>query len=165
MPVFFLIMIFTIWLCYELKKGSRQSKKDSEEFWARERSSWTVPRQSTDDINFVTVPASSIPEKLPGDSEELKAAIDGLNALVGIKVADLSMYTNTELRHKYGTANFNELSEADTSYTTLVNLVPKCITLLREEGRSAEAEQLLLLGQACNIKTKAFKALLEGIVK
>ena len=59
-------------------------------------------------------------------------------------MADLSEYSNTELKEKYGTANFTSLSEADSNFTFLVPYFGDLCRLLYEDGRLAEAEKAAL---------------------
>ena len=66
-----------------------------------------------------------------------------LKALSKAKIADLSEYTNTDLRLKYGSPNFTMLSGADANYTRLVQILPVLISTLREAGKNEEAERLL----------------------
>ncbi|MBO4559914.1 MAG: hypothetical protein J5712_07535 [Lachnospiraceae bacterium] len=171
------VLLFTAWLCYTIKKSSRESAKDSADFWARESESLMTPRKSIDDVVFITIPKEIIPKKVvytppekedrddatddPGvsdcdeydeDEEEntLEAAYECINTLSSelrslskAKIADLSEYTNTDLRLKYGTPNFTMLSTADTNYTRLVQMMPALVSSLREVGMNAEADRLL----------------------
>ena len=174
------VLLFTAWLCYTIKKSSRESAKDSADFWARESESLMTPRKSIDDVVFITIPKEIIPKKVvytpaekedrddatddPGvsdydeydedeeDEEEntLEAAYERINTLSAelrtlskAKIADLSEYTNTDLRLKYGTPNFTMLSTADTNYTRLVQMMPILVSSLREVGMNEEADRLL----------------------
>lgn len=160
-PLFFLILLFVLWLGYEIKKSTRASKKNSEDFWDRENEALLTPRKSTDDIHFIMIPKDLIPAPLSSvpewavalesdedtDYEEL---LDDLNGLISeltklsdSKIADLSAYTNTELRLKYGSPNFTELSNADTAYTRLVQLMASLIGLLKVFKMNEEARALL----------------------
>ena len=175
-----IVLIFTAWLGYEIKKSSKQSAKESHDFWARESEALLTPRKSIDDVVFITIPKEIIPRKVvyqppvaeeteehdenPGslvptdfdeddeDEEEdaLAAAYERINtlsaelkALSKAKIADLSEYTNTDLRLKYGSPNFTLLSGADANYTRLVQILPVLISSLKEAGMNEEAERLL----------------------
>ena len=142
-PIFGLIMIFVLWLTYELKKRTRLTKQDTEDFWEKERRSGFVPRQNTDDIRFINIDESALPTDCLSGSP-LDEAVRGILSLKDVPVADLSEFTNTELKLKYGTANFTKLSEADTHFTSLAQNLGKCISLLYDEGRLAEAEKAAL---------------------
>ncbi len=189
-----LVIIFTAWLNYELKKASREDSAGRSKFWARESEALLTPRKSMDDVNFITIPKEIIPKKikpevpdpepspknpLPGsdtdpdniirtefpedgdyddeDEDEDEDTSDSyethverintysaeLKALSKLKIADLSEYTNTDLRLKYGSPNFNQLFEADNNFTRLIQILPNLIRSLIKVGKVDEAAKLL----------------------
>ena len=132
MPTLFcLVILFLIWFTYERKKNDTDYSK-SQAFWKREREAAFVPRQSTDDIVFLELPEDVLPQLLDTDSEELRAAVKALKRLSRSRICDLSEYSNTDLRLKYGTGNFNDLAAADNNYTKLIQLSGKLLTYLTE---------------------------------
>ncbi|MBO4781123.1 MAG: hypothetical protein IK007_06745 [Lachnospiraceae bacterium] len=143
-PVFGLVMIFVIWLTYELRKHTKEEVKTRKDFWERERKSGFIPRKSTSDIHYITITEQFMPDdRGPADSE-LYETCDRILGFKDKPVADLSAYTNTELKEKYGTANFKPLSEADNNFTFLVPMLGRVVELLYKEGRLAEAEKAAL---------------------
>ena len=143
MPTFFcLVILFLIWFTYERKKNATDYSK-SKKFWEREREAAYVPRQSMDDISFIVIPDNIIPDALPDSSDELKSVIEDIESLRDAKICDLSAFSNTDLRLKYGTGNFNDLSRADNNYTRLVQWSGKLLTYLDEEGRIADARDYI----------------------
>lgn len=156
-PFFFLILLFIGWLAYEIKKNSKQSQNSSKEFWARESESLLTPRRSTEDVVYITVPEEIIPLEIIDASDEDSVRINELSAelkeLSSKPVSDLSSYTNTDLRLKYGVPNFNSLWEADNNYARLVQLLPKLISVLMDRGMSEEAGKLLQFCEDNNIST------------
>lgn len=143
MPTFFcLVILFLVWFTYERKKNDTDFSK-SKAFWERERKATFVPRQSTDDIKFIEFTEDLIPEARPDSSEELKAVIEDLHRLPGAKICDLSEFSNTDLRLKYGTGNFNDLSVADNNYTRLIQWSGKLLKYLDEEGRLEDGSALI----------------------
>ena len=66
-----------------------------------------------------------------------------LKILAEKQIADLSEYTNTDLRIKYGSPNFNQLFEADNNFTRLVQIMPILIHSLIRIGKVEEAAKLL----------------------
>ncbi len=66
-----------------------------------------------------------------------------LKVLSKKQIADLSEYTNTDLRIKYGSPNFNQLFEADNNFTRLVQIMPILINSLIKIGKVEEAAGLL----------------------
>lgn len=152
-PVFGLVMIFVIWLTYELKKHTKQDKKVSQDFWERERQSGFIPRKNTSDIQYITVTESFLPEERGEDDSELNVLCNRILSFQDKKIADLSSMTNTELKERYGTANFTSLSEVDSNYTSLVPLLGRLCELLYDEGRLAEAENAALFCVSSGVMT------------
>ena len=143
MPTFFcLVILFVIWFTYERKKNEPDYSK-SKAFWERERKASFVPRQSMDDIAFIDLPEEIIPEAGPDSSDELKDVIEDLHRLPGAKICNLSEYSNTDLKLKYGTGNFNDLSAADNNYTRLIQWSGKLLTYLDEEGRLEDGRGMI----------------------
>lgn len=152
MPILVLALIFVVWLGYEIKKSSGDSAADSKQFWARESEALMTPRKSIDDVHFITIPEEVIPNSefdIPEDCddptpyERIKTLSKELLTMSQSKVADLSEYTNTDLRLKYGSPNFTLLSTADTNYSRLVQLMPILLSSLIETKRFDEAHKLL----------------------
>ena len=139
-PVFGLVMIFVIWLTYEIKSHTKAEKQAEKDFWERERQSGFIPRKSTSDITYITVSECFLPQERGNSDSELNILCNRILSFSGKKIADLSSYSNTELKEKYGTANFTSLSEIDNNFTALVPLLGRLCELLFEEGRLAEAE-------------------------
>ena len=152
-PVFGLVMIFVIWLTYELKKHTKQDKKVSQDFWERERQSGFIPRKNTSDIQYITITESFLPEERGEDDSELNVLCNRILSFQDKKIADLSSMTNTELKERYGTANFTSLSEVDSNYTSLVPLLGRLCELLYDEGRLAEAENAALFCVSSGVMT------------
>ena len=143
-PVFGLVMIFVIWLAYELKKHTREENQTRKDFWERERQSGFIPRKSTNDIHYITITEQFLPEDRGTEDSELFAVCSRILQFKEKPVADLSEYSNTELKEKYGTANFTSLSEADSNFTFLVPYFGDLCRLLYADGRLAEAERAAL---------------------
>ncbi len=152
MPILVIALIFVVWLGYEIKKSSGDSAADSKQFWARESEALMTPRKSIDDVKFITIPEDIIPNidfEIPADCEDptpyerIESLSKELLTMSKNKVADLSEYTNTDLRLKYGSPNFTLLSTADTNYSRLVQLMPLLLSSLIETGRADEARKLL----------------------
>lgn len=152
-PVFGLVMIFVIWLSYEIKKHTKADKQAEKDFWERERQANSVRRKSTADITYITVDESFLPTDRGNTDSELYSLCNRILNFSDKKIADLSSMTNTELKENYGTANFTELSEADNNFTALVPLLGRLCELLYDEGRLAEAETAAEYCVKCGVMT------------
>lgn len=162
-PFFFLIILFVLWLGYEVHKNNRAAKDSSKEFWARESEALMTPRKPIDDVKFIEIPDEIIPAKSvspDNDTErEINELISELEALKKRQIADLSDYTNTDLRLKYGTVNFTRLSNADTAFARVVQIMPALISNLKTSGRTEEADVLLQFCERANISSNAINKL------
>lgn len=168
-PFFFLIILFIVWLGYEIKKNSRQHEKDSKSFWERESDSLLTPRKPIDDVKFITIPDEIIPaviENPVNDPErEINELSDELRSLQSKKIADLTEYTNTDLRLKYGVPNFAMLMDADTTYARLVQLLPALIRNLRDADHRDEACELLRFCSDNDIKSSLISKLEDELLQ
>ena len=59
------------------------------------------------------------------------------------KMVNLTGISNSDLKLKYGTGNFNDLSAADNNYIRLIQWSGKLLTCLEEEGRIEDARPLI----------------------
>lgn len=151
MPVFLLLVIlFTVWFTYERKKSSSQSAAASDGFWSREHEASFARKQSTDDICFLVLDEELIPD--PESDDELAGITDRLHSLASSEIADLSGLTNTDLKLRWGIANFERLSEADDRFITLTGLIADCCDRLSALGRSGDAAPLLRFAYDNNMR-------------
>lgn len=138
-----LFIIFLLWFTYERVKADRNSTYTNEEFWERERRASFTPTAKIDDLPYITLDENIIPASAPGDSDELTNVLNELRSLKDEKLIDLSEMTNTDLKLKYGTANFTALAKADTDFALLLSDCEKAANLLSDAGRIKEAYCLL----------------------
>ncbi len=138
-----LFLIFLMWFTYERLKADHKSSYTNEEFWERERRASFSPTARIDNLPYVTLDESVIPDASCDDSEELADVLKELRSLKGKNLIDLSEMTNTDLKIKYGTSNFTALSQADSDFALLVSDCEKAADLLADAGRTAEAYKLL----------------------
>lgn len=144
MPIFFILFIlFCGWLFYERKKSDRVASEKTKSFWERESEANMTTRKDTSDIVYISVDFDSLPfdESATGEVEALQNAI---KALKGQSIANLSEYTNTDLKLKYGVPNFSLLSQADENYNTLITSLTEWGKLLRAANQNESAEKVFL---------------------
>ena len=138
-----LFLIFLLWFTYERLKADRHSSYSNEEFWERERRASFTPSARIDNLPYLTLDESVIPSASPADTDELKSVLEEIRSLKDTQMIDLSEMTNTELKLKYGTANFTALSEADQRFALLITDFEKAGELLAAAGRTDEAYALV----------------------
>ena len=59
--IFFIVIIFILWLRYELKKSSRTLQNANDKFWEREELANSTRKKSTDSLNYITISEKSLP--------------------------------------------------------------------------------------------------------
>lgn len=137
-----LILIFILWLHYEMKKNSKMSKNSLDLFWQKEQDANLTRRQDISALNYLSVSLESLPMEDVED-DTLNSYRDTICKYANRKMINLSGQTNTELKLKYGVANFNLLSEYDNNYTAFVSMLQKWAKRLYDRGYQKEAQAVL----------------------
>lgn len=135
----------------QLSASKKNNKKAEEEFWNREREANNVRKKPLDNLNYIQIPYEKLPFHILTDNWQVQDCVEQINSLRDLKVVNLSEFTNTDLKLKYGTANITVLSEYDQNFTLLVRTLYKWGSLLYEAGYEEEA--LLPLEFAISIGT------------
>ncbi len=143
-----LILIFVVWLKYELGKSSKKTESAKDDFWNKEKEANLTRRKDISGLEYLTISVSSLPM---GDHEDdtLNSYRDTLRKMEGKKALNLSGKTNTELKLEYGASNLNQLMEYDNNYITFVSMLHKWADRLYAKGYLEEAKDVLEYGVAC----------------
>lgn len=124
-PVLFgCLIIFILWLHYELRKSKKYTKQQQELFWKREQESNAIRRVDLSDLEYIRLNLGVLPMDNHDDAA-INDYRDTIRMLSDKRILNLAGLTNTELKMKYGTANINALSEYDNNYTLLVRTLQK----------------------------------------
>ncbi|MDF2612007.1 MAG: hypothetical protein K0R92_3481 [Lachnospiraceae bacterium] len=154
-----LIVILILWLQYEVRKGGKRSKQSNEAFWQNEKSSNLTNRKDITHLDFITIS----PDQLPMEDHEdqtINSYRDTILKLADKKIVNLTGFTNTELKFKYGAANINILAEYDNNYTVLVSILQKWAERLHTQGFTQDAISVLQFAITCYTDvTKSYKLL------
>lgn len=133
-------------LCYVVSRNVSRFKKthgqSHEEFLEQESRANSVRKADISALPYVEIPL----DELPLDALSAcgySALAEELRALASVKILNLSMYTNTELKLMYGPANLTALSDCDDAYTSLIMLLNKIGASLLEADRPDDAEKFL----------------------
>ena len=133
-------------LCYVVSRNVSRFKKthgqSQEEFLEQESRANSVRKADISALPYVEIPL----DELPLDALSAcgySALAEELRALTSVKILNLSMYTNTELKLMYGPANLTALSDCDDAYTSLIMLLNKIGASLLEADRPDDAEKFL----------------------
>lgn len=139
---FGVLIIFVLWLQYEMRKADILSYKGTREFWEKERQANLSRKADISSLNYITVPIDSLPISDTEDST-INSYRDTILSLSGKKIVDLTGITNTDLKLKYGPSNIGQLSEYDNNYIILVSILQKWGDRLLNRGYTAEAVSVL----------------------
>lgn len=156
-----MLLIFIIWLQYEIRSSSRSSKKKSELFWKRENESNSSRRKDISELEYITLQT----ERLPlADHEDatVNSYRDTILKLSDKKAINLTGISNTDLKLKYGASNINLLSEYDNNYILIVSILQKWAERLYRTGSLEDS--LTVLEYAVSLPTdvtKSYKLLAE----
>lgn len=126
---FICFCIFCAWLFFKQQQSRRQQEKETAAFWEREALANATRNKDTSDIPMIQVSESSIPD-IASEDESVIYYKNLLFDNIRQPMADLSSYSNTDLKLAYGVGNFKTLSEYDENYTiflqNVTNLARSC---------------------------------------
>lgn len=141
--VLVIVLVFTVWLKYELSKSTSHSK---ETFLEREQRANNVRRQPTADLDYITFSEKTLPfiKNINENNDEiLSKCVEELHILQQCKILNLQGISNTELKMQYGPANLQFLSECDEHFFELCKVLHSYAKRLLEVGLTAEAKTVL----------------------
>jgi hypothetical protein len=127
-------LTFCIVFFFKLQHTKSKEAKIDEEFWNREYKANCTRKKPLDGLNYITIPEELLTMQPQNTTEEINDCLLDLSDLSSCKIVNLTGYTNTDLKLKYGTANITVLSDYDFHYTNLVTLLQKLAELLHENG-------------------------------
>ncbi len=140
--IFFIVIVFILWLKYELGKNTRNIQKANQQFWEREQLANSTRKKSTDSLNYIIISEKSLPF-LEINDEIIIKCVNQLISLKDKKILNLTGKTNTDLKLEYGAANLNYLSECDENFITLCRILNTYSARLEELGYEDEARKVL----------------------
>lgn len=148
-PFFASFLIFILVLHHNMNKGKKSREQQEAEYWKQEFDANHIRKQSLDDLEFVTFTAEPFyPLTLLGteDSSDFLAsnptAKEILSLLLNLesrKMVNLTCFSNTDLKYKYGVANLNLLTEYDSNFNELITLLQDYADLYLQAGFEDQA--------------------------
>lgn len=136
-------LVLCIFVFFALQHTKGKEKAAEHEFWERERKANFTRKKSLDSLNYITIPGEILAMQPCTMTEEINSVLLDLNDLSSCKIVNLTGFTNTDLKLKYGAANINILSDYDFHYTNLVTLLQKLGELLHENSDDTNAVKVL----------------------
>lgn len=161
LPFFASFLVFILILQHNLRKNAKAQEREEDKYWKHEFEANHIRKQSLDDLTYITFPADSFypiqlldaktcPEFLE-KNPEVKEILSRFLFLESQKIVNLTEYTNTELKYKYGVSNLNLLTEYDTNYNELITLLHNYGSIFAKE--KYESQALFILEYAISIGT------------
>ncbi len=142
-PIFASVIVFCIWLAYEIHKHNKKDKKILDTFWEKENKANNTRAKSLEGLNYIEIP-ESVYEAMPNPApSELEDCARLLQFLKENKIVNLSHITNTDLKLKYGASNLDTLSAYDQNYITLLRVLQTLSDYHYEKGNIDTARILL----------------------
>ena len=152
-PFFASFVLFILVLQHNMRRGKKTAQQQEEEYWKHEIDANHVRKQSLEDLDYISFQAEPFyPLTLLGAemcSEFLTTHSQAKNYLARFlylenqKIVNLSYFTNTDLKYKYGVANLNLLTEYDSNFTELITLLQNYSELFLESNYEDQALAIL----------------------
>ena len=156
------IIVFCIWLAYEIRKHNKKSKQVLDSYLEKEQKANSTRAKSLDGLNFINIPDyvyNALPNPIPAGLEDCSKLMQHLKES---KIVNLSHISNTDLKLRYGASNLDILSEYDQNYITLLRVINTLCDYYHEKGDTDTTRKLLEFAvevQSDNIST--YKMLAE----
>lgn len=163
MPFFASLIIFVIWLSYELSKRRRRDRKMDEDFWTKEAEANNTRRKPLDDLEYITIPFDSLPMHIMENDDTVKECHQILHSLSDSPIVNFTGLTNTDLKLKYGAPNITLLTRYDQSYTALASTLQKWADTLYKSGYVKETVDILEFAISTNTDVSGSYRLLASI--
>ena len=142
-PILASIIIFCLVINHANRRNSRLQKKQDDSFWERERQANATRRKSLDDLNYIRIPLEELPTELLPENEVVQGYVETLRGLAETNIVNLTGYTNTDLKLRYGAPNITLLTQYAQNYTILVSTLQLWADALLKEGLSEGAAKIM----------------------
>ena len=163
-PFLTIFIIFLLVLAYVLRKSTRREEEVNARFWERESAANTTRKQDLSTLNYISIP-QDLCDSIHASDEGITNDCKILSDLSNKKIVNLSQFSNTDLKLKYGIANLGVLSEYDENYTTLICTLVQLSKKLIDCGQSEAAIRLLRFGIDCQSDISENYTLLAALYK
>lgn len=163
-PFFSVFLLFAIFTFIFMRKTSGNDPTGSKSLIEKEREANSVRKQPITDLTYISLDLSALPE-IETEDEYLIERIKMLTHLSdeSVKIVDLSMYSNTDLKFKYGVANLTILTEYDQNYIMLIRCLYEIGKRLYDNGDKSNAKAFLEYGINIGTNLKLHYTLLADI--
>ena len=163
LPVLASVIVFCIWLAYEIRKHNKKTKKVLDSFWEKEQKANSTRAKSLDGLSYIHIPDNiydAMPSPVPSDLEDCSKLLEHLKES---KIVNLSHISNTDLKLKYGASNLDILSEYDQNYISLIRVLHTLSEYHYQNGNEDTARLLLEFAVECQSDNISTYKMLAGI--
>jgi len=163
-PIFTCFLVFALFTFIFMNRSNRNFDKEKESFLEREREANSVRKQPLTDLDYINVDINALPS-LETEDPYILERLSTLQVLSDsdVKIVNLSSFSNTDLKLKYGVANLTLLTEYDQNFTNLCRCLFEIGSRLYESGDVDNAKLFLEYGIKCNTDLKSHYTLLADI--
>ena len=141
---YFIIILIVIQLY--LKKSTRSGSERSKKYWEREQKANSTRKQDISSLNYIkwddALPAIdnnlTLADILNNSPEALKS-YNNIQTLKTEPMLNLSEYSNTDLKLKYGVANLDTLTQYEDNYTSFIKSLSELGHILIEHKDISDA--------------------------
>ena len=152
-PFFASFLVFILVLQHNLRKNSKVQEREEEKYWKHEFDANHIRKQELDSLTYISfqadafypvrlLDAATCPEFLE-KNPEVKEILSRFLFLENEKIVNLTEYSNTDLKYKYGVSNLNALTEYDANYNELITLLHNYGSIYAKEGFNTQACTIL----------------------
>lgn len=137
------LILFCGVIAYTGKKHKKMEEKFKKDFLEREARANSTRKKPLDNLPYIAIPFETLPTTLLTEDGRIQEILETLRCLSGVKIVNLTGFTNTDLKLEYGTANITCLSEYDANYTLLVRTLQSWAEILCENHFLSQAQTVL----------------------
>lgn len=151
MPIILIFFIlFIIWVNVKTKLGTENNSKWDTAYWEKERKANFVRRKDISDLDYITISEEELPFSDTAEGEE-KYRQDEVRRTLSCKSLNLSGMSNADIKLKYGTANFPELSMYDQNYILLIRNLGLWGSYLHKNCEGQDSRAKIILERAVSL--------------
>lgn len=151
MPIILIFFIlFIIWVNVKTKRGTENNSTWDTAYWEKERKANFVRRKDISDLDYITISEEELPFSDTAEGEE-KYRQDEVRRTLSCKSLNLSGMSNADIKLKYGTANFPELSMYDQNYILLIRNLGLWGSYLHKNCEGQDSRAKIILERAVSL--------------
>ena len=146
---YFIIILVVIQLY--IKKSDTSQKNNIKKFWEREQKANATRKKDISTLKYIewdtTLPVKENNTLLSDILKNNPEADSAYNKIISVKdknIINLTEYSNTDLKLKYGILNFKKLSEYDDNFTKFVSMLESLQTDAASAGNYSHLLMYLL---------------------